>query len=43
MLDGFLPNSYHLSVLLYTYLVGVKVRNMIIDFNTGGTWGQVGQ
>ena len=25
------------------YTVGVKVRNMKIDFNTGGTWCCVGQ
>ena len=23
--------------------IGVKVRNMKMDFNTGGTWHQVGQ
>ena len=25
------------------YIVGVKVRNMKMDFNTGGTWSRVGQ
>ena len=25
------------------YILGVKVRNMKMDFNTGGTWRQVGQ
>ena len=26
-----------------TYVLGVKVRNMKMDFNTGGTWRRVGQ
>ena len=26
-----------------TYRVGVKLRNMKMDFNTGGTWRRVGQ
>ena len=26
----------------YMYVLGVKVRNMKMDLNTGGTWCQVG-
>ena len=26
-----------------TYLVGVKIRNLKVDFKTGGTWRRVGQ
>ena len=29
--------------ILELCLLGVKVRNMKMDFNTGGTWRQVGQ
>ena len=30
-------------MLLLSSLLGVKVRNLKMDFNTGDTWRQVGQ
>ena len=34
---------YIVFVFLVTYLLGIKVQNLKIDFNTGGTWRQVKQ
>ena len=28
---------------IHVHIIGVKVRNMKMDFNTGGTWRRVGQ
>ena len=37
-------NTYLLKVGIFgQYVLGVKVRNMKMDFNTGGTWHRVGQ
>ena len=32
-----------LAIFFTTFSLGVKVRNMKMDFNTGGTWRRVGQ
>ena len=34
---------FHMSILVLLLLLGVKAQNMKMDFNTGGTWRQVGQ
>ena len=41
----YLKYYYHVRAkhILYTSTRGVKVRNMKMDFNTGGTWRRVGQ
>ena len=45
--NGNIPGKNGTSIagryLQYTYNLGVKVRNMKMDFNTGGTWCWVGQ
>ena len=40
-----LPNDQMLLIfrVLYICKLGVKVQNMKMDFNTGGTWCRVGQ
>ena len=48
-LDEYFPNRKYTHVLLETMetfvlsLLGVKIRNLIVDFKTEGTWRQVGQ
>ena len=34
---------YMFMEMKFMYILGVKVRNMKMDFNTGGTWRRVGQ
>ena len=36
-------NFMKLHNFFLVYRVGVKVQNMKMDFNTGGTWRQIGQ
>ena len=48
MLEAYLacdkpPPLDKLNPYRYVPILGVKVRNMKIDFNTGGTWRRVGQ